>query len=351
MGSFLETIVAPHASLREAASRIDASGLQVALVVRDDGRLAGMVCDGDIRRAILRGCDLRTPVVEIMMANPVTAHNSTASNELLALMRRKSLRQIPLLDDQKKLTGLVTLEMLTGILDRPNWVVLMAGGLGTRLLPLTEKCPKPMLRVGGKPILENIIETFIEQGFRKFFLSVNYMAKTIKEYFGDGSHLGAEIVYLEEEKRLGTAGGLSLLPASSPHSLIVMNGDLVTRVRLDQMVQFHEDRASMATMAVREYEFQVPYGVVNVSGTSIVSFDEKPVNRFYVNAGIYVLSPESLDSIPVDTFYDMPALFKTLQTNGQTTSAYPLREYWIDVGHRDELERARAEWGGDGDAK
>lgn len=351
MKSFRNVIVTPQTFLRDAISRIDSSGLQVALVLHDDGRLAGMLSDGDVRRAILRSCDLNTPVAEIMNLNPVTAHISTGRHELMALMRRRGLHHIPLLDDEKKLADLATLDALAGISERPNWVVLMAGGLGTRLLPLTEKCPKPMLQVGGKPVLERIIESFVEQGFRKLFLSVNYLAESIKDYFGDGGHHGVEILYLHEKKRLGTAGALSLLPDRPTDPMVVMNGDLLTQMRFDQMLKFHEDHAAMATMAVREYDFQVPYGVVNINGTSITSIQEKPVQRFFVNAGIYTLAPESLEHIPADVFFDMPTLFQNLQTNGQTTSAYPLREYWLDLGRLDELERARSEWETNGDVK
>lgn len=348
MKSFRNVIVTPQTLLRDAISRIDSSGMQLALVLHDDGRLAGMLSDGDVRRAILRSYDLNSPVAEVMNRNPVTAHITTATHELLALMRCGGLHHIPLLDDEKKVVDLATLDVLAGITERPNWVVLMAGGLGTRLLPLTEKCPKPMLHVGGKPILESIIESFVERGFRKLFLSVNYLAETIQDYFGDGGRHGVEIRYLHEKKRLGTAGALSLLPDRPTDPMMVMNGDLLTRLRFDQMLKFHEDHAAVATMAVREYDFEVPYGVVNINGTNITSIAEKPVHRFFVNAGIYTLSPESLEHIPADMFFDMPTLFEKLQANGHTTSAYPLREYWLDVGRLEEFERAKREWATDG---
>lgn len=351
MKNFRSVMVTPQTILRDAIARIDSSGLQLAVVLLDDGRLAGLLSDGDVRRAILRSVDLTTPVAELMNCHPVTAHINTSPRELLALMRRKGLHHIPLLDDELKVVDLATLDALTGVTERPNWVVLMAGGLGTRLRPLTDNCPKPMLHVGGKPILENIIETFTEQGFRHFFLSVNYLAEAIQDHFGDGNRHGVDIRYLRESKRLGTAGALSLLPGQPSEPLIVMNGDLLTRVRFDQMLKFHENHAAMATMAVREYDFQVPYGVVKIDGTSITSIDEKPVHRFFVNAGIYTLAPESLAHIPADTFFDMPTLFERLQADGRTTSAYPLREYWLDVGRLDEFERAQSEWVTDGGGK
>lgn len=344
MKNLKSVTVSPETTLREAIARIDSSGQQLAIVLHSDGRLAGMLSDGDVRRAILRSCDLSTPVAEVMNCHPTYAHVSTSPSDLLALMRRKVLHHIPLLNDAKQVVDLATLDSLTGVTERPNWVVLMAGGLGTRLRPLTENCPKPMLHVAGKPILESILESFVEQGFRQFFLSVNYLAESIQNYFGDGSKHGVEIKYLREDKRLGTAGALSLLPDRPSDPLVVMNGDLLTRVRFDQMLKFHDEHVATATMAVREYDFQVPYGVVNINGTSITSIDEKPVHRFFVNAGIYTLSPDSLEHIPADVFFDMPTLFEQLQASGKRTSAYPLREYWLDVGRVDEFERAQYEW-------
>ncbi len=342
--NFRNVIVGLQTTLCDVIALIDSSGLQLAVVMHENGRLAGIISDGDVRRALLRGCDMATPAADIMNRNPITAYASTAPSELLALMRRKVLHHIPLLDENQCMIDLVTLDMLTGVVERLNWVVLMAGGLGTRLHPLTENCPKPMLHVGGKPILESILESFVEQGFRQFYLSVNYLADTIRKHFGDGSRHGVEIHYLHESKRLGTAGALSLLPARPSDPILVMNGDLLTRLRFDQMLKFHEEHEAKATMAVREYDFQVPYGVVNIDGTSISSIDEKPVHRFFVNAGIYTLSPESLELIPDDTFFDMPTFFEKLRANGQSTLAYPLREYWLDVGHLEEFERAQSEW-------
>ncbi|WP_438810775.1 nucleotidyltransferase family protein [Pseudomonas laurentiana] len=220
----------------------------------------------------------------------------------------------------------------------------MAGGLGERLRPLTENCPKPMLMIAGKPILECILESFIEQGFRNFFLSVNYLASVVRDHFGDGSKWGVNICYLQEHKRLGTAGALSLLPERPQDPILVMNGDLLTHARFDNLVQFHDEHDSLATMTVREYDFQVPYGVVRMDGAAIESIDEKPVHRFFVNAGIYAISPAALDLIPPETFYDMPTLFEDLIKARKSTAAFPLREYWLDIGQIEEFERAQHEW-------
>jgi dTDP-glucose pyrophosphorylase len=339
-----KAVVTADAPLSEAIRRIDSGGCQLAIILDQEGRLAGLLSDGDVRRAILRGCDLKTPTAEVMNKLPTTAPSTASKEELLATMRRKVLRQLPILNDKQQVVDLATVDDLAGVVERPNWVVLMAGGLGTRLRPLTEACPKPMLPVSGKPILENILESFIEQGFRRFFLSVNYMAEAVRDHFGDGAPWGVDIQYLFEKKRLGTAGALSLLSSRPKDPFIVMNGDLLTRVRFDNLLHFHSEHGAPATMAVREYDFQVPYGVVRLKGSSVTSIDEKPVQRFFVNAGIYALSPEVLDHVPADNFFDMPTLFDRILGGGGQVSAYPVREYWLDVGRLEEFERAQREW-------
>lgn len=344
MMNWKENVVSPQTSLRDAIVRIDVTGHQIVLVLDEVGRLAGVLSDGDVRRAVLRGADLSEPTSGFMNKSPTVAAATSSPAELLATMRRKVLRYLPLLDSSGYVVGLSALEHLLGGLERPNTVALMAGGLGTRLMPLTRDCPKPMLPVGGKPILESILESFYEQGFRRFYFSVNYLAQTFKDHFGDGDRWGVEIRYLHEDKRLGTAGALSLLPEPPEQPMLVMNGDLLTRVRFDNLLDFHIDHKALATMAVREYDFQVPYGVVRLDGSDILAIEEKPVQRFFVNAGIYVLSPEAVARIPRDTFFDMPTLFEQLMQAGHPTSAYPLREYWLDIGRIEEFERAQREW-------
>ncbi len=344
MKDWHKAVIAPDTSLRDAIARIDATGLQLAIVLDAGGRLAGILSDGDVRRAILRGTNLSAPVSKAMNRQPITADASMPASKILAMMRSRSLHHVPVVGADGRLLNLALLDEYVGVVKRPNSVVLMAGGLGTRLLPLTKDCPKPMLHVGGKPILENIIEAFAEQGFRKFFLAVNYLAAAVEDFFGDGGRHGVEIQYLHENKRLGTAGALSLLPALPEEPLLVMNGDLLTRARFDQILQFHEEHAADATMAVREYDFQVPYGVVKLEGEAILAIEEKPMHRFFVNAGIYALSPATLALIPQHEFFDMPTLFERIAKSGRPTVAYPLREYWLDVGRIEELERAQNEW-------
>lgn len=275
---------------------------------------------------------------------PIVMPASTSREEVLERMRRDVLHHMPLLDTSGRVVGLVTLDELVGAVERPNTVVIMAGGLGSRLQPLTAEFPKSLLVVGGKPILETIITGFAEQGFKRIFLSINYKAEMIREHFGDGGRWGVAIEYLHESTRLGTAGALSLLPETPTTPLVVMNGDLLTRTNFDNLLQFHASQQAVATMAVREYDFQVPYGVVRVDGVRIEAIEEKPVQRFFVNAGIYALSPEALTYLPNGTFFDMPTLFERLIASGKSTAAYPLREHWLDIGRLEEFERAEREW-------
>ena len=344
MKNWKDIVVSPEISLREAIKRIDASGIQMALVADANMCLRGVLSDGDVRRSILNGIDLDGPVSEAMNAHPKTGSIHTPRADVLATMRRFMFHHLPLIDDKGRLAGLATLDEFMGVVERDNWVVLMVGGLGSRLRPLTDDCPKPMLRIGGKPILESILECFMEQGFRRFFLSVNYKAEVIKDYFGDGAEWGAKIEYLHETERLGTAGALSLLPEKPLAPLVVMNGDLITKANFAAMLEFHKEHQAVATMAVREYDLQVPYGVVKVDGVQITAIEEKPVHRFFVNGGIYVLEGDALDAIPPNTFFDVPSLFQDIESKGRKAAAYPLREYWLDIGRLEEYERAQREW-------
>lgn len=344
MKDWKQVLIGPDMTLRVALERIDDSGIQLAVVVDTHGRLLGLLSDGDVRRALLRGGDLSISVASVMNPNPVVADQMLSRQEMLAIMRRKVLHHIPILDADRIVTGLATLDELAGIVRHSNWIILMAGGLGSRLRPLTENCPKPMLKVGGKPILENILEAFVEQGFCNFYISVNYMAETIMEYFGDGSRWGVTIQYLREDKRLGTAGALSLLPSLPNEPFFVMNGDLLTKIQFEAMLQFHKEHQASATMAVREYDFQVPYGVVRLDGARIEGIEEKPVHKFFVSAGVYVLSPDVMEHVGPDQYLDMPNLFDKCSSTGKFSAAFPLREYWLDIGRIEEFERAQVEW-------
>lgn len=341
MKSVEKLFVDPEMSILQVLEIIDRGSVQIALVVDRNRRLLGTVTDGDIRRGILRGVQLSCKVTEVMNSNPVTASTDMDRDMLLALMQNHYLRHIPVLDEEGRVVRIELLDELMEITSMDNWVVLMAGGLGTRLRELTKDTPKPLLQVGHKPILEMILESFISNGFHKFYISINYKAEMIRNYFGNGSKWGVEIRYLHERKPLGTAGALSLIEELPEKPIIVMNGDLLTKVNFRQFVQFHMETQSKATMCVREYEFQVPYGVVKIENLRLRGIEEKPIQRYFISSGIYILNPEVIRLIPEDTFFDMPTLFDKIIQQGLDAFVYPLREYWIDIGRKDDLERAK----------
>lgn len=344
MSGWKDVLVSAQTPIREVIRKLDESALQIVLVVDENNRLQGTVTDGDIRRSILKALSLDEPVQRIMNPQPTVARVDEGRDSILAAMQIKQLHHIPLVDENRRVVGLETIDEFVRPRIRENRVVLMAGGLGSRLRPLTDDCPKPMLKVGNKPLLETILENFIEYGFRRFYISVNYMAEAVKSYFGDGSRWGADICYLQEDQKLGTAGALSLLPEKPAESLLVMNGDLLTKVNFNHLIDFHLNHHAKGTMCVREYDFQVPYGVVKIDNHRITGIDEKPVQRFFVNAGIYVLEPEALDLIPSNTYFDMPTLFEKLIERQQEAAVFPIREYWLDIGHLADFDRANGEF-------
>jgi dTDP-glucose pyrophosphorylase len=348
MTHWRSTLLRGAAPLAEAIRIIDASSKQICLVVDDEDRLLGTVTDGDVRRAILKAVPLDAPIERVMNPAPTTLAPEYVREDAVQLMRSKQLHQLPVVDIGGRVVGLVLIDDLMEEGRRAdNWVVLMAGGLGARLRPLTETVPKPMLKVGVKPLLETTLEGFVQQGFRRFYFSVNYLADKVKEYFGDGARWGCEIRYLEEKEQLGTAGALGLLPERPEKPLIVMNGDVLTKVNFGHLLDFHREHKAAATMCVREYDFRVPYGVVQLEGVRINGLVEKPVHSFFVNAGIYVIEPELLDSVPRDgRQFHMTHLFEKAFVAGRETAAFPIREYWIDIGQIDDLARANGDFRG-----
>lgn len=323
---------------------IDAGDVQIALVADSAGKLVGTVTDGDVRRGMLKGVSLDHPVSTIMNSRPVSVPATEDRLVALALMKQRQLRQVPVVDAAGVLVGLETLDGYLQPGKRDNLVVLMAGGEGSRLLPLTESCPKPMLPVGGRPILETILLNLLDYGFHRICISVNYLGDVIQKHFGDGSRWGVEISYLREHERMGTAGSLGLIKDIPKQSMVVMNGDLLTKVNFGQLMEFHAAHQCKATMCVREQDFQVPYGVLTLQDDSIVEIMEKPVTRHFVNAGIYVLEPEVLGHLPESGYCDMPALFQALIKSGGKAAAFPLREYWLDIGRRADFERGGHEF-------
>lgn len=337
-------IVHPTATVQDAVQVIDRGGVQFALVADDNFRLMGVVTDGDVRRAFLKGISLQSPVAEVMNRNPKALPVDAGHDAALALMRTHVLRHVPLIDKDGRIVGLDSLSEFIGSTWRENPVVLMAGGLGQRLHPITIDTPKPLLHVGGQPILETIIRNFVGQSFRKFYVSVNYRAEQIKAHFGDGSQFGAEIQYVHEPEPLGTAGSLSLLPDKPDKPAIVMNSDILTNADFSKLLNFHLDEASDATMCVREYDLQVPYGVVKSDGHRFMGVTEKPVQRFFVNAGIYALSPKAIGMIAHGEALNMTDLFERVRQKTAKTSVYPIREYWLDIGRSEDFDRAKSEF-------
>jgi len=347
---FRENLVTAASTILETLKIIDSHGVPIGLV-HDDGRLLGTVTDGDIRRGILAGVTLDASVTKVMNTAPITAPAGISDADALKLMRKRAILYVPVVDTLSRIVGLKVLKDLQPSASVENPVMLMAGGLGTRLRPYTEDRPKPMLEVGGKPILQTIIEQFVDQGFSRIFISVNYRKEMIEDHFGDGSKWGARISYVHEKERMGTAGALALLPERLERPIIVMNGDLLTKMNFSHLVKFHDDRKSPATMCVRLYKFTVPYGVVDTDGDYLAKIDEKPVMSFPVNAGIYVVGPEAFDAIAglprfaAGNPFDMTDLFKTLMDNPHLRpTVFPLREYWIDIGQPDDLTQARREF-------
>lgn len=341
-----KSFLGANGTIGDAIAIIESSGTQICLVLNFDNVLIGTVTDGDVRRGMLRGLGLGAPVAEIMNRTPKVVSHKDGTKRVQAIMHSLLLRQVPIVDDNGRVCGLVTANDLLRPegAARENHVVLMAGGLGNRLRPLTEDTPKPLLRVGTKPLLETILETFISFDFRNFYISVNYRADMVKAYFGDGKAWGCNIEYLEESERLGTAGPLGLIPELPDQPIIIMNGDLLTKVNFANLLEFHAEHRAKATMCVREYDFQVPYGVVNIEDHRIVSIVEKPVHTFFVNAGIYVLDSCMLKLIPSGQPLDMTDLFARILAHDDETAVFPIREYWMDIGRIDDFERANGEF-------
>ncbi|MEN2427753.1 MULTISPECIES: nucleotidyltransferase family protein [Chromobacterium] len=344
MKSWQSALIGPDVSLREALEIIDSAGSQLAVVVDEHRRLLGTVSDGDARRALLSGLGMDDRVCRVMHAGATVVTSSSTPHEIQATMRRTGRHQLPIVDADGIVIGLALISDYLTAARRDNWVVIMAGGLGSRLQELTRDTPKPMLKVGSRPLLETIIRSYAEQGFHRFYLAVNYKAEQIEQHFGDGSALGVDIRYVREEKRMGTAGALSLLPERPASPFIVTNADLLTKENFGLLIDQHAEAGVHTTMAVRQYEMQVPFGVVNVREGHIHSIEEKPVQRFVVSAGIYVLSPEVLDLVPTGSFFDMPALFDLVLRSGMKARAHQIDGYWLDIGRLPDFERANSEF-------
>ncbi len=333
-------IISPHISIRAAANVIQEAEIKFLLVCDEKRRLVGTMTDGDIRRAVLASINLDGPVETIMNRSPKVAKPGDSISNLRAFMRASVIRHIPRVDEEGRIVGLVLLDAKEDLPEQKGAVVLMAGGRGSRLMPLTQNIPKPLLRVGSKPVIERQIEQLIDHGFRRFFISINYLGRMLEEHFGDGSRLGVKISYLREQIPLGTAGALSLLkPQNEP--FIVLNGDIISDTHFSAMMTCFEKNNVLATMAVREYCYTVPFGCVTLRNGLLDTVEEKPICRHLINAGIYVFSPEVLRLIPSGVSYDMPQLFQDLKKSGCKVNTFLISDEWMDIGHKEDLMLAQ----------
>lgn len=336
--------VSETASISRAIELLNQEALRIVLVINRSQRLVGTVTDGDIRRGLIRGLTLESEVKEVMNQSPVTASSREPRTDLIKKMKSCDIFQIPILNSDGVVVDLETVQHLERMANEEVPVFIMAGGFGRRLRPLTEHVPKPLLVVGEKPILAEIVERFVSGGFRRIYISVHYKGDQIKSYFGSGQSWGAEIFYLDEDKPLGTAGALQLLGDSELAStMIVMNGDVVTRVDFGALLEFHRESKADGTICVREYELEIPYGVVEQRDSRVTEITEKPTQRFHVNAGIYVLNPSIRKKITPGEPLDMPDLLRVSIESGLSLTSFPIHEYWIDVGRKAEFERANRE--------
>lgn len=336
--------VKPGQTLKEAMEKLNQSKHHICFVTDDSGKLIGSITDGDVRRALLKGAQLDSIVGDYMNRSPKSVTEELRTDEIIKHMNKWGVRQLPVLNSKGEIVKVETIEGVMNQIQKPNRIILMAGGLGKRLSPLTDHIPKPLLHVDGVPILEHIIRRFKELGFPKISLSVKYKSEMIIEYFGDGSRFGVEIDYLIEDKPLGTCGALSLLKEEPKEPFFVMNGDLLTRANFSEMLNFHNEQNSFATMCVKEHVFEVPYGVVRSIDNRIVSIEEKPKEVTFINAGIYILSPEALKYIDTDQFLDMPTLFMKLKEQHKNVMSYNLRDYWLDIGRMEDFHRAQNDY-------
>jgi len=342
MSNWKEACLKPMSTISDAIDVLESKALRIVLVVDDVGKLLGVVTDGDIRRGLIRHMNMNTPVSEIMCKTPTVASLKDDRDKILVLMKSGDFLHIPLVDGDGRVAGLETLQHLLDNKRFDNPVLLMAGGLGKRLRPLTNDTPKPLLKIGNKPILETILERILDAGFHNFYISTCYKSDMVRDYFGDGGKWNVNIRYICEKEPMGTAGALGLLPDDMPDlPLLVMNGDLLTKINFEHLLQFHKEEGGLATMCVREYDFQVPYGVIKSEGRRITSIEEKPVHKFFVNAGIYVLEPELVRSLNKTSYLDMPDLLEDKINQNQQINMFPVHEYWLDIGRMEEIERAR----------
>ena len=327
-----DTILLTQATIGDVLKNLNKSSLRISLIVNDKEEFQGTVSDGDIRRALINGTEQKTSIQKIINRNAFVVNSETKPEIVLQLMIKNKVQQIPIVNEKQKITGLYLWDELVSQKKILNTMVIMAGGKGTRLGKYTKNCPKPLLPVNGKPMLEQIIESAKLQGFERFVISINYLGQMIEDYFNDGEKWNVKIDYIKEDKPLGTAGALRLLSPKPKLPIVVSNCDIMTDIHYGELLNFHNNHNADATMAVRIHEWENPYGVVQTKGIDILNFEEKPVVRSNINAGVYVLEPSVIDDITKDKIFDMPNLFEKLKKKNLRTIVYPIHEPWADIG-------------------
>jgi len=333
-------VLLPSASLREALEAITKNGLQAVTVTDEAGRLVGLLTDGDVRRALLRGAALDGPVIAAVNRTPTMALPATTRDEAIALMQRRTIRLLPLVDVGGVLVDVLFLDELLKPPALPNTAVIMAGGAGRRLAPLTETTPKPLLRVGGKPLLEIMIERLRDAGVRDMLVTLHYMGDVIEQQIGEGERFGVRIRYVRETQALGTAGSLRLVHAQFDAPFFLVNGDILTKCDFRAMLEFHERHGAEMTVGTVPYTVDLPYGVLEVDGARLAGVTEKPRLDFVINSGVYVVSPAATALVPYGEPFDVPDLMQALAAAERHVVAFPIREYWLDVGRIDDLNKA-----------
>jgi dTDP-glucose pyrophosphorylase len=332
-------------TLREALAIINASDYQIAIVIDGNESVVGVATDGDVRRGLLNGVELEDKLLKVANLNPVLCDSNQSFDYKKRMLKSSGVRQLIIVDKSNKPIGVLGQKSL-GKDARDNKVVIMAGGQGKRLYPLTESMPKPMLTIGNVPILELIIRSCKDQGFEKFIISLGHLGDQISNYFNDGSNLDIEIEYVTEDSPLGTAGALSMIAGKVDSPFIVMNGDVLNDINLSDMLNQHEERENIATVATRTYSHQIPFGVMRVDGDQINRIIEKPVMTEMISAGIYVFEPNVILSIPQGQFLDMPELLEEIISKNQPVGTYKTDAFWLDIGRHEELDKAREVMGG-----
>jgi dTDP-glucose pyrophosphorylase/predicted transcriptional regulator len=329
-------------SISQVVESLNKSGVQIVVILDKNEKFIGTITDGDIRRAILNGSTIDSSISSLVNKSSLTVDDKMTRDQILSIMQEKRIHQIPIVDSSGTVTGLHLWDQISKPNKIHNTVVIMAGGRGLRLKPLTEKTPKPMIRVNNQPMLENIILRAKSQGFNNFVITINYLAEQIKTYFEDGKKFGVNISYIEENQPLGTAGGLKQLENAHQFPFIVSNGDVLTDTSFIGLLSFHNAYNYDVTIAVKTHEWANPFGVVKTEGTRVVSYIEKPINYATINAGIYCLNPKVLSLMEPEEYLDMSDFIQKCIESGLSVGAYALYEKWQDIGQKEDLDKANS---------